>query len=177
MKRDDPYVLLAQLARQEQLLQFETFDSDIALELGLRLVQAARAAGQAVTVDITQRGQCLFYHAMNGTPPDHAHWIWRKSKLVRRTGRSSSHVHMQATMSGAAIHAIPTLDPRQYAALGGAFPLTLRGSGVAGATVAGTSVAGTTVVGTITVAGLPGFDDHALVVGVLRDYLGVGERL
>lgn len=162
MKRDDPYLMLAMLARQEQLLQFESFDSDIALEIGLRLVQAARAANQAITVDITRHDRCLFFHAMNGTPADHAHWIWRKRKLVRRSGHSSYHAHTQAGMSGGAIHAIPTLDPRQFAAPGGSFPLTIRGSGVCG---------------TITVAGLPGAGDHALVVRVLRDYLKVGETL
>ncbi|HEX8613003.1 MAG TPA: heme-degrading domain-containing protein [Telluria sp.] len=162
MKRDDPYVMLAMLVRQEQLLQFESFNSDIALEIGLRLVRAARAANQAITVDITRHEQRLFYHAMNGTPADHAHWIWRKSNLVKRTGHSSYHAHTQVLMSGGSIHAIPTLDPRQFAALGGSFPLTIRGSGVAG---------------TITVAGLPGAEDHALVVRVLRDYLKVNETV
>ncbi|NHZ35200.1 heme-degrading domain-containing protein [Massilia sp. CCM 8692] len=154
--------MLAMLVRQERLLQFDVFNSDIALEIGLRLVRAARARNQAITVDITRHGQRLFYHAMNGTPADHAHWIWRKSNLVKRTGHSSYHVHTQVTVGGGSIHAIPTLDPRQFAALGGAFPLTIRGSGVAG---------------TITVAGLPGAEDHALVVGVLREYLKVDEML
>ena len=31
-----------------------------------------RAARQAITVDITRHGQRLFYHAMSGTPADHA---------------------------------------------------------------------------------------------------------
>ncbi|MFB9243281.1 heme-degrading domain-containing protein [Massilia antarctica] len=162
MRREDPYLLLAMLVRQEQLLQFEFFNSDIALEIGLRLVRAAREARQAITVDITRHGQRLFYHAMSGTPADHAHWIWRKSNLVKRTGHSSLHVHTQVSLGGGAIHAIATLDPREFAALGGAFPLTVRGSGVTG---------------TITVAGLPGADDHALVVRVLKDYLKIGETL
>ncbi|WP_229413309.1 heme-degrading domain-containing protein [Massilia violaceinigra] len=162
MKREDPYLRLAMLARQEELLQFEFFNSDVALEIGLRLVRAAREARQAITVDITRHGQRLFYHAMNGTPPDHAHWIWRKSNLVKRTGHSSYHVHTQVTLGGGTIAAIATLDPREFAALGGAFPLTIRGSGVAG---------------TITVAGLPGADDHALIVRVLRDYLRISETL
>ncbi|RSZ58761.1 heme-degrading domain-containing protein [Massilia atriviolacea] len=154
--------MLAMLVRQEQLLQFDAFDSDIALEIGLRLVRAARAADEAITVDITRHDQRLFHHAMNGTPADHAHWIWRKSNLVKRSGHSSCYVHTQVTMGGGAIHAIPTLDARRFAALGGAFPLTLRGSGVVGA---------------ITVAGLPGGEDHALVVRVLRDYLRIDESL
>ncbi|MDM5176400.1 hypothetical protein PO883_04235 [Massilia sp. DJPM01] len=39
MRREDPCLLLAMLVRQEQLLQFEFFNSDVALEIGLRLVR------------------------------------------------------------------------------------------------------------------------------------------
>jgi len=50
------------------------------------------------------------------------------------------------------------LDPDRFAAHGGAFPLTIRGTGV---------------VGTITVSGLPQVEDHAFVVAQLEAFLGV----
>jgi endoglucanase len=46
---------LATLARQEQLLQFDSFDNDTALQLGMRVIELARAAHKSVAVD-TSRG-------------------------------------------------------------------------------------------------------------------------
>jgi len=61
-------------------------------------------------------------------------------------------------LDGLDYDAIPSFDPREYAAHGGAFPVVVRGTGQ---------------VGTITVSGLPGPQDHQLVVDVLKDYLQV----
>jgi endoglucanase len=147
---------LAAIARQEQALQFDAFSSDTALELGLKLVDLARAQKRSVAVSITRNGTVLFYHGMEGTSSDHADWIRRKNNLVNRTGHSSFYIHTEVKNNGGDHDAIPTLDPREYAAHGGAFPLTVRGAGM---------------VGTITVSGLPGPEDHALVVAALKSYL------
>jgi endoglucanase len=93
---------------------------------------------------------------MEGTSSDQADWIRRKNNLVNRTGHSSFYIHTEVKNNGGDHDAIPTLDPREYAAHGGAFPLTVRGAGM---------------VGTITVSGLPGPEDHALVVAALKSYL------
>jgi len=146
------------LLRQEKLLQFDRFSNDMALDIGLRLVARARAREQAVTVEIARNGQVLFAHGMEGTPPDHAEWIRRKARLANRTGHSSFYTHTEAIRNGIDHDAIPTFDPREYAAHGGAFPVVVRGTGQ---------------VGTITVSGLPGPEDHQLVVDVLKDYLKV----
>ena len=155
---DDPVITLAALARQEQALQFDRFDSDTALDIGLRLVAAARTKNKPVTVDITRNGQMLFFHGMTGAPKDHAEWIRRKNNLVNRMGHSSFYVHTEVVGRGGDIDAMPTLDVRDYAAHGGAFPLVVKGAGQ---------------VGTITVSGLPGAQDHQLVVDVLKAYLKV----
>jgi endoglucanase len=156
MSTTDP--ALAAILRQEQALQFDAFTNAAALEIGTKIVGMAAANRQAVAVDITRNGSQLFYHGMDGTSRDHADWIRRKNNLVNRTGHSSFYIHTQVANSGGDVDAIPTLDPREYAAHGGAFPLIVRGSGQ---------------VGTITVSGLPGPDDHALVVRALQSYLKV----
>jgi endoglucanase len=153
---------LAAIVRQEQTLQFDAFDSDKALEVGLKLVAMARASKQAVAVDITHDGSQLFFHRMPGTTRENADWIRRKSNLVKRTGHSSFYTHTEVKNGGGDIDAIAALDVREYAAHGGSFPLTIRGQGM---------------VGTITVSGLPGPDDHALVVQALRQVLQVKEEL
>lgn len=146
------------LQRQEQLLQFDRFSNEDALRIGLKLVEGARARKQVVSVEIARNGQVLLAHGMDGAPPDHAHWIRRKSNLANRTGHSSFYTHTEVVQNGGDFDAIPTLDPREYAAHGGAFPVVVKGTGQ---------------VGTITVSGLPGAEDHALVVKVLTDYLGI----
>ncbi len=159
MTHPDP--ALAALLRQEQALQFDSFDHRSALELGLEIVALARARQQSVAVDITRNGNQLFYHGMEGMSKDHADWIRRKRNLVERTGHSSFYTHTEVKNSGGDIDAIPTLDAREYAAHGGAFPLVVRGAGR---------------VGTVTVSGLPGPDDHALVVQALQSFLKVELR-
>lgn len=153
---EDNGELLALLARQEAALQFERFDSETALAIGLDIVAAARKAGQAVTVQIALNGQVLFQHAMRGTVADQADWIRRKNNVVQRFGRSSYHVGAACRQRGEAFEDIRHLDGKDYAAHGGAFPLTIRGVGI---------------VGTLTVSGLPQAQDHALVVEALQRHL------
>jgi len=154
----DTAAKLAAIARQENTLQFEHFDNATALALGQQIIALARAENKAVAVDISRNGTVLFYHGMDGTTSDHADWIRRKRNLVNRTGRSSLFIHTEVAGRGDDVDAIPTLDAREYAAHGGAFPLTIRGAGQ---------------VGTITVSGLPGDQDHALVVRALQAMLKV----
>jgi endoglucanase len=149
---------LAAIARQEQALQFDAFNHDTALQIGLKVVELAREANKSVAVDITRNGNQLFYHGMEGTTRDHADWIRRKSNLVNRTGHSSFYIHTEVKERGGNHDAIPTLDAREYAAHGGSFPLTVRGAGP---------------VGTITVSGLPGPEDHALLVRALKAHLNI----
>ena len=148
--------MLAALAREEEELQFTAFSNDDALTLGLKLVERAHAMGKAITVDITRNGHQLFHHAMAGTSPDNGHWVRRKNNVVQRYGRSSWHVGTQYRSKGKSFETDSGVNPADFAAHGGAFPLALRGTGV---------------IGTVTVSGLPQQEDHALVTSVLRAYL------
>jgi uncharacterized protein (UPF0303 family) len=147
---------LAQLASEEEELQFPEFDFDTAWALGIALVEAARAAGAPLTVDIRRNGHQLFHAALPGTAPDNDRWIERKTRVVDRFGRSSLLVGERARQSGTTFEDQMRLDPDLYAAHGGAFPLIVRGAGV---------------VGTIAVSGWPQLQDHAFVVDVVRRFL------
>lgn len=153
-------VSLDALLGEEQLLQFERFDADTAAALGAALVARARSASRPVTVEIKLGDTVVFAQAMPGASPDHADWIRRKNNLVGRTGHSSFYTHHEVRQAGGDHDRLPGLDMRDYAAHGGAYPIVVRGRGA---------------VGTATVSGLPGADDHALVVAALRDYLKIGE--
>jgi uncharacterized protein (UPF0303 family) len=147
---------LEQLTREEEELQFTRFDFDTAWALGVALVEAARAAGAPLTVDLRRNGQQLFHAALPGTAPDNDRWIERKTRVVDRFGRSSLLVGERARQQGTSFEAQMRLDPDRYAAHGGAFPVTVRGVGV---------------IGTVAVSGWPQLQDHAFVVDVLRRFL------
>jgi uncharacterized protein (UPF0303 family) len=148
--------LLAALLAEEEELQFDRFDNDAAWELGGRLVAAARAGGHGVTVDIRCGDQQLFHAALPGTSADNDAWIERKNRVVRRFGHSSFYIGRLHERAGTSFADRELVDPEQFAAHGGAFPLIVRDVGV---------------IGTITVSGLPQEDDHRLVVAVLREFL------
>lgn len=148
--------LLETLRQQEEQLQFKHFTNETALELGLKLVEAARARTRGVTVDICRNGQQLFHYALPGTAPDNDEWIKRKNRVVNRFNHSSYYMGIYYKSQDTTIAEKSLLDPTEYAAHGGAFPLIIQNVGV---------------VGTITVSGLPQEEDHKLVVTVLQEFL------
>ena len=148
--------LLQTLTQQEQELQFTAFSSDTALTLGLKLVELAKAGNKIITINITINGKVLFHHAMQGASADQADWIRRKNNVVARFGRCSFYVGIDHKHRGVVFEDIKYLDPKDHAANGGAFPITLKGTGI---------------IGTVTVSGLRQAEDHALVVEALRAVL------
>ena len=148
---------LQELERQERELQFDAFDFDIAWALGRALVDAGRDRDLPIAIDIRRNGQQLFHAALPGSAPDNDAWIVRKTRVVDRFGKASLHVGERARQEGTTFEEQMRLPPDEYAAHGGAFPVTVRGVGV---------------VGTVAVSGLPQVEDHALVVEVLSDVLG-----
>jgi uncharacterized protein (UPF0303 family) len=148
--------LLSELQRQEKELQFSEFTNDTALALGLRLVETATKEDKAVTIDICRNGQQLFHFARAGTSADNDAWVKRKNNVVNRYGHSSYFMGTLHRAAGTSFEEKSLLDPREYAAHGGAFPIIVKNVGV---------------VGTVTVSGLPQVEDHELVVRVLKEFL------
>jgi uncharacterized protein (UPF0303 family) len=148
---------LEELERQERELQFDRFDFDTAWRLGLALVDAGRERDLPIAIDIRRNGQQLFHASLPGSAPDNDAWILRKTRVVDRFGMASFHVGERARQEGTTFEEQMRLPPGEYAAHGGAFPITVRGVGV---------------VGTVAVSGLPQLEDHELVVAVLTEVLG-----
>ena len=142
---------LAELAAEEAELQFTSFTHDDAWALGTALVEAAR--GLPVAVDISRNGQQLFHAALAGTSADNDDWIRRKTAVVNRFGHSSLYMRQSFLERGTTFEEATGLDPREYAAHGGGFPILVRNVGP---------------VGVVVVSGLPQLDDHRMVVAALR---------
>src|SRR5258708_38937717 len=81
--------LLKTLWQQEEKVKFESFTNDIALAVGMALLQEARKRDKPVAIDITRNGQQIFHFAMAGTSIDNGEWIKRKNNVVKRFGHSS----------------------------------------------------------------------------------------
>ncbi len=151
-----PFPSLADLAAEEDELQFTSFTHDDAWALGSALVTQARERRLPVAVEISRNHHRLFSAALTGATPDNASWIARKSRVVNRFGHSSLYVGQAAREKGTTFEEEFGLDPARYAAHGGAFPVLVRSVGP---------------VGVVVVSGLPQVEDHRFVVAVLRAHL------
>ena len=148
---------LEKIATQERELRLPQLNAQIAWELGTRIRTMAMERGLTLVVDVRRFGQPLFYAALDGTTPDNAEWVRRKSNVVARFHRSSYAVGTTMKVKATTLlerYGLPVAD---YAADGGSFPLHVEGAGI---------------VGSATVSGLPQRDDHNLVVEALCALLG-----
>jgi len=148
---------LERVTLQEFELRLPRLDAQIAWELGLFLRTMAEERGLAVVVDVRRFGQPLFYAALEGTTPDNAEWVRRKSNVVARFHRSSYAIGLKLNAKNETLTEQQGLPLADYATHGGSFPLATAESGV---------------IGSVTVSGLPQRADHELVVEALCGLLG-----
>lgn len=148
---------LERIALEEKELRLPRLDAQMAWELGTRLRTMGVERGMKLVVDVRRFGQPLFYSALEGTTPDNAEWVRRKSNVVARFHRSTYAVGLTQKSKGTSLHERYGLPVADYVSDGGGFPLNVEGAGV---------------VGSVTVSGLPQRDDHNLVVEALCAILG-----
>jgi len=110
-----------------------------------------------VVIDIRRFGQPLFYAALEGTNPDNAEWVRRKSNVVARFHTSSYAVGLKLKQKNETLTEQQGLPMADYATHGGSFPISVKGVGV---------------IGSVTVSGLPQRADHELVVEAICGLLG-----
>ena len=147
---------LEELEAQERRLVFSRFTHEDAWALGSLLVELARERQAPVAIDIHRAGQQLFHAALPGSTPDNDAWITRKRRVVERYGSASYLVGARFRAKGTTFEDSSRLDPDEYAAHGGSFPITVDGVGV---------------IGSVTVSGLPQLQDHRMVVEALEEFL------
>jgi len=145
---------LAELAAEEEELQLTGFTNDDAWTLGSALVTRARQERLPVAIEVSRHSHQLFHAALTGATPDNDSWIQRKARVVHRFGHSSLYVGQRSREAGTTLEEAFGLDPQQYAAHGGGFPLLVRDVGP---------------VGVVVVSGLPQVEDHRMVVAALRE--------
>ena len=147
---------IAIVAEHERVCVFKAFDETIAAKIGMRVIELARAKGEAMAVDVRFWNRQLFFCAMPGIRADHAEWLRRKSNFVRRFDHSSYGGTLR--QQGKDFGFDSGLDQMEIAAHGGSFPIRIEGVGVIGA---------------ITATGVPGRRDHGYVVEAICGHLGL----
>jgi uncharacterized protein (UPF0303 family) len=152
----DAFPSVAELAAEEEELQFSSFTNDDAWRLGGALRELAAGQGAPVAIDISRNGSQLFRAALPGATPDNEAWIARKQRVVHRFGHSTLYVRQTFVERGTTFEEQSGLDPDRYAAHGGGFPVLVRSVGP---------------VGVLVVSGLPQLEDHRLIVTALRAHL------
>jgi uncharacterized protein (UPF0303 family) len=147
---------LASLLAEEERLVFESFDHHTAWDLGSAMRARAVAAALPIVISIRRNGHRLFHTALPGSAADNDFWIDRKSAVVDRYGHSSYYIGCLHRAKGGDFDVDARLDVNLFAAHGGAFPMSIRGTGP---------------VGVIAVSGLPQVEDHRFVVSALDQFL------
>ncbi|MGF9564023.1 heme-degrading domain-containing protein [Neorhizobium sp. JUb45] len=152
---------LSLILEQEMVLQFDRFDLASAWDLGSRLRQMAASAGHPVAIDVQINGMPAFYAALPGSVPDNAQWIRRKRNVAARFGHPSYAIGLGLSLENRTLTDKYGVDPADYAAHGGSFPIVVRGVGA---------------IGTVTVSGLPQREDHKMVVEAIAGMLGLDNQ-
>ena len=150
---EDLKLIIKDLEKIEQELQFEHFDSEDALKIGMALIEEAKKNNK-ICLDIQVAGRRLFHYSSNGNAVSNDVMIERKKNTAMHTGHSSLWAHYMLKNMGMSIDEKWHLDPSQYAEVGGAFPIRLRNC--------------PTAIGTITVSGFDHTVDHGIIIDVLR---------
>jgi uncharacterized protein (UPF0303 family) len=148
---------IAALKIQEQRLVFDRLDEDTAWALGSQMRERALARKLPLVLDIRVSAKPLFYVALPGTTPENPDWVRRKVNTVYRFEACSYRIALEYKQRGASFDPARGIDPMNFAAAGGGFPIRVGGL----------------VVGAVTVSGVPQRDDHDFVAESLAAFLKV----
>ncbi len=145
---------IRELEAQEKEIKFDYFDSELALSIGLELIEEAKRRNNKICIDIAISGRRLFHYSSDGNAMSNDIMIERKKNTAMHTGHSSLWAHYMLKDMGMSIDEKWHLDPSQYAEVGGAFPIRLKNC--------------PTVIGTITCSGFDHQIDHGIIIDVCR---------
>lgn len=151
-----PTPTIAELRDEQQALQLDTFNYDLAWELGSRIRSRAHKDALPVAIEVRHGADVVFATLVGAATIDNFDWTRRKCAVAHRFHRSSLQVRLEAEEGGYDFNAKFRIPADDYAASGGGVPLILKGG---------------TLIGTVGVSGLPNVEDHILITDALKDLL------
>ncbi|KAI8980932.1 hypothetical protein BDB01DRAFT_724650 [Pilobolus umbonatus] len=157
----DYETVIKEILLQEEQCQFESFNANDALYLGLMLIDSAKPFSKPVAIDITLNEHQLFHYAMQGTSLDNEEWIRRKRNTVKRFNHSTYYMKNYLAKQSKSFEEKYYASEKEYSIHGGGFPLKIKNVGV---------------VGTIVMSGLAQMEDHNLLADTIHQYIVGGQR-
>lgn len=146
--------LMKMVEEQEEKYIFEEFDSSTALKIGNAIIEEAKCRNNKIAIDIFAFDRCLFHYTSNGNAPSNDEMMRRKRNTAIYTGHCSLWAFYFLADICMTIDEKWSLDPSEYASVGGSFPIRLKNCGGP--------------VGVITVSGFAHTDDHGILIDVLE---------
>ncbi len=120
------------LFMQEELLQFNHFNQADAWELGVLMVETAKRHGMKLVFRIElNNGMRVFEYAMNGMTLNDVSLLEKKVNTVKRFEESSLRLYTELQTSNQTLESLG-VDEKEYACMGGAFPIIIEEVGVIG---------------------------------------------
>ncbi len=150
--------IINELIAQEQKYQFDSFDSELALKIGLMLIEYAKDLNHKIAIDIELGQRRLFHYTSDGNAMKNDIDMERKKRMVMYSSHSSLWNHYMLKDANQSMWDKWHLNEADYAAVGGGFPIRIKGV--------------EPVLGIITVSGFNHEEDHNSVVRILEKLLG-----
>lgn len=90
------------LEKQEEILQFNHFDNETALELGLKTIEIAKEYDREVSVSIIREADELivFCYYMNSKKEKNTRYMLAKRKAARECGHNSFYPYVENRING-----------------------------------------------------------------------------
>lgn len=148
--------MLCEVIEQEKRLRFSRLDLDTIYAVCDEAWRQLSDMGASCYIRACVGGCVVYSRCMPGASRNNEEWARRKGALCERYWRSSLHTVLAMTSQGKTLEEAG-LSSVDYGFSGGSFPILLE-SGIC--------------VGSITVSGLSGEEDHAVVVAALGKVLG-----
>jgi uncharacterized protein (UPF0303 family) len=144
--------------KQEEMLQFPRFNRKDVWELGNELASVVISRNLKLTVSIRHiTGFVLFQYAPEGTNLNNESWMTRKFNVVREWEISSLHNKLLMAKKDQTFES-KGVKAADFAASGGAFPVRIRDSELAGVVCS---------------SGLPHLQDHDTLVECISRFLKI----
>lgn len=154
--REGANELLRILEEQEAVLQFDSFNNQDALKLGIILSEVTKDTPAPLSLRVFLGDVIAFQYAMEGDAETRFGWTYRKYQLIKKTGHSSMHGKVRAMFLGELMDLAK--NEAEYGFGCGGFPIIVKDKGIIGA---------------VAVSGLPDPADHLYVVEALEKMIGV----